>query len=110
MSENNEIATLGEHPNPTPEVINLDETETEALDSMFIDISGFIKKGQEIQMMAQQLQQSLAQNNSDLNGTAKAVEVFIKTLVRQHDAIGNYVYDTEKKVLVVKKEIKVTPR
>ena|ERR1700680_1153387 len=84
----------------TPDTIELGEIELDAITSMFADLSINMKRQAEYQQTIQQLNNAFQQNQSEMMGNGKAIETFIKTIVKTKGFLGKYAFDTEKKILV----------
>lgn len=88
-----------------PETIDLSVVEQTTFDEMFDDLMNVMKKSQELQMGMQQMQQALQQNQTEFNGTAKAIGKMIQIKVRTSGFLGDYTYDKEKKCLTRNKNV-----
>jgi lipid A disaccharide synthetase len=86
-----------------PETIELEDLELDAINSMIDDLSQYLKRQSDLQQQAQQMQQAIQQNNVDIMGTSRAVEAFIKTIVKSKGFNARYVFDRDKKQLILKR-------
>jgi len=88
-----------------PNEIELDEMEITYLTSLFEDLQVFMKRNNDINQQYQQIQAAAQQNQSEMMGTGKAIEKIIKEAVKHKGFIGHYTYNTDKKILELRKEV-----
>jgi hypothetical protein len=97
--------TIVKNPEPpmSPAVIDMDVLQYTSLDSLVDDAADAMSRYTKHQQTIQQAQQGMQQAQIDLMGTSKAMEVFINTIVKSKGIAGTYVYDRNKKQLLLKK-------
>jgi hypothetical protein len=84
-----------------PKTIELSEIHKNILQEMFTDLGQSLQKSSQLEAAKRQIEMAYMQSQNEGQGQAKAIDSFIKAIVREHEAIGSYKYDLEKKILVL---------
>lgn len=90
-----------------PEEVKIEAVDLFYLNSLYDDLGVCMKRHGEIQQYAQQVQQQFQENQTEMVGTGKAIEKVIRIAVERKHLVGSYVFDKDKQVLVLKKDIQL---